>query len=109
MVRYIVRRLFQGIFILWATATLAFLLTWLSGDPATLMIGEHWTADQIKNFREYMGFDRPFIVQYGDYLVRLSQGDLGRSVRQQAPVTELIMGRLPATIELAPQPCSSSS
>ena len=48
-----------------------------------------------------MGFDRPFYVQYVEYLGRLVQGDFGRSVRQQAPVTELIFDRLPATATLA--------
>jgi peptide/nickel transport system permease protein len=90
-----------GLGTLWAASTLAFALTFLSGDPASLMIGDHWTADQIAAFREYMGFDRPFYVQYIDYLGRLVHGDFGRSVRQQAPVTELILERLPATATLA--------
>ena len=101
MLGYIVRRLIQGIFILWAVATIAFGLTFLSGDPATLMIGDHWTAEQIANFREYMGYDRPLLVQYGEYLGRVVRGDFGVSVRQQIPVTRLIMERFPATLQLA--------
>jgi len=99
--RYILRRLLQGLLTLWAASTIAFGLTFLSGDPASLMIGDHWTAEQIASFREYMGFDRPFHVQYLEYLGRLLQGDFGLSVRQGAPVTELIMERLPATGALA--------
>ena len=101
MARYIARRILLGALTLWAASTLAFALTFLSGDPASLMIGDHWTAEQIAGFREYMGFDRPFYVQYLEYLGRLAQGDFGRSVRQQAPVTELILERLPATATLA--------
>ncbi len=101
MLGYIVRRLIQGVFILWAVATIAFGLTFLSGDPATLMIGDHWTAEQIANFREYMGYDRPLLVQYGEYLGRVVRGDFGVSVRQQIPVTRLIMERFPATLQLA--------
>lgn len=101
MGRYILRRLLQGVLTLWAASTLAFALTFLSGDPASLMIGDHWTAEQIAGFREYMGFDRPAHVQYLEYLGRLAQGDFGRSVRQQAPVTELIRERLPMTATLA--------
>ncbi len=101
MLTYIVRRLILGVFILWAVATIAFGLTFLSGDPATLMIGDHWTADQIANFRQYMGFDRPLAVQYGEYIGRVVQGDFGVSVRQQVPVTQLIMERFPATLQLA--------
>jgi peptide/nickel transport system permease protein len=99
--RYILRRLLQGLLTLWAASTIAFGLTFLSGDPASLMIGDHWTAEQIAGFREHMGFDRPFHVQYLEYLGRLLQGDFGLSVRQGAPVTELILERLPATGALA--------
>lgn len=98
---YTLRRLLQSIVTLWAASTVAFALTFLSGDPASLMIGDHWTAEQIAGFRQYMGFDRPFLVQYAEYLARVAHGDFGRSVRQQAPVTELILQRLPATAALA--------
>ena len=98
---YALRRLLQAIFIVWAAASLAFGLTFLSGDPATLMIGEHWTAQQIEDFREYMGFDRPFYIQYFEFLGRLLRGDLGMSVRQSTPVAKLILERVPATAELA--------
>ncbi len=100
MLAYTVRRLLQAVFILWAVATIAFFLTFLAGDPAELMIGDNWTAEQIVKFREYMGFDRPLAVQYGEFLKRLVQGDFGISVRQQVPVSRLIAERLPATIEL---------
>lgn len=101
MGRYVLRRLLQGIVTLWAASTVAFGLTFLSGDPASLMIGDHWTAEQIASFRQYMGFDRPFLVQYLEYLGRVAHGDFGQSVRQQAPVTQLVLQRLPATAALA--------
>ncbi len=101
MLTYVAKRLLQAVFILWAVASISFGLTFLAGDPATLMIGDNWTAEQVANFREYMGFDRPVLVQYGEFLQRLVQGDFGISVRQQIPVTRLILERLPATLELA--------
>ena len=101
MLTYVAKRLLQAVFILWAVASIAFGLTFLSGDPATLMIGDHWTAEQIANFREYMGFDRPLYIQYWEFLQRIVQGDFGISVRQQVPVTDLILERLPATLQLA--------
>ena len=100
MLTYIAKRLLQAVFILWAVASISFGLTFLAGDPATLMIGDNWTAEQVANFREYMGFDRPVLVQYGEFLQRIVQGDFGVSVRQQIPVTRLILERLPATLEL---------
>ena len=101
MLTYVAKRLLQAVFVLWAVASISFGLTFLSGDPATLMIGDNWTAEQVANFREYMGFDRPVLVQYGEFLQRLVRGDFGVSVRQQIPVTRLILERLPATLELA--------
>ncbi len=101
MLTYVAKRLLQAVFVLWAVASISFGLTFLSGDPATLMIGDNWTAEQVVNFREYMGFDRPVLVQYGEFLQRLVRGDFGVSVRQQIPVTRLILERLPATLELA--------
>lgn len=100
MIGYTARRLVQAVFILWAVATIAFFLTYLSGDPAELMIGDNWSAEQIANFREYMGYDRPVLVQYAEFLKRITQGDLGLSVRQQVPVTQLIAERFPATLIL---------
>lgn len=100
MLRFALKRVLQTAFILWAVASIAFFLTLLSGDPATLMIGEHWTAEQVAAFREYMGFDRPLLVQYLEYLGRIVQGDFGVSVRQQVPVTSLILERFPATLQL---------
>lgn len=100
MLRYVAKRLMMAVFILWAVATIAFALTFLSGDPATLMIGDHWTAEQIDSFREQMGYDRPLLVQYGDYLAGIPRGDFGISVRQQVPVIDLIVQRFPATLEL---------
>jgi peptide/nickel transport system permease protein len=101
MLSFLVRRLLQNVIIVWAVASIAFGLTFLSGDPATLMIGEYWTDEQVRDFRAYMGFDRPFHVQYLAYVQRLAQGDFGTSVRQQQPVAALILERLPATLELA--------
>ncbi len=101
MLTYVVKRLLQAVFILWAVASIAFGLTFLSGDPATLMIGDHWTAEQIANFREYMGFDRPLYIQYWEFMQRIVRGDFGVSIRQQIPVTDLILERLPATLKLA--------
>jgi peptide/nickel transport system permease protein len=101
MLSFLVRRLLQNVIIVWAVASIAFGLTFLSGDPATLMIGEYWTTEQVRDFRAYMGFDRPFHVQYLAYMQRLAQGDFGTSVRQQQPVASLILERLPATLELA--------
>lgn len=101
MGRYIVRRLVQTIFVLWAVSFISFAAMFLSGDPATAMVGENWTRAQIDEFRHNMGFDQPWYVQYGNFLIKAVQGDLGVSLRQRQPNLQLIADRMPATLELA--------
>lgn len=71
------------------------------GDPARLILGERAPAEQIEAIRERLGLNDEIHVQYGKWLGRLVQGDLGRSIRSNRLVTEEIFSRLPATIELA--------
>jgi peptide/nickel transport system permease protein len=73
----------------------------LSGDPTMVMASESWTRQQIDDFRHQMGFDRPWFVQYLDFLSRAAHGDFGVSLRQQQPVSQLLLQRVPATLELA--------
>jgi peptide/nickel transport system permease protein len=99
--RYIVRRLTQTIVVLWGVSFIAFAVIFLAGDPANAMVGEDWTREQIADFRHEMGFDQPWYVQYWRYLSRAVRGDLGVSLRQRQPNLQLILERMPATLELA--------
>lgn len=101
MLRYTIRRLGQMILVLFGVTALSFGTLFLSGDPTLLMASETWNAQQVEAFRHQMGFDRPWYVQYGDFLWKAVHGDFGVSLRQQQPTFTLIMQRLPATIELA--------
>ena len=98
--QYIIRRFLQAIVVLWAVSFLTFGLLHMSGDPAVLMAGENWTKQEVEDLRHRMGLDRPWYEQYGRYLLRVMQGDFGRSIRQQRPVMDLIVERLPATLQL---------
>lgn len=71
------------------------------GDPARNAAGPDAEEEDIVLIREHYGLDQPLWKQYGRYLVRLSQGDLGESFRSRRPVLDEIMRRLPATVELA--------
>jgi peptide/nickel transport system permease protein len=64
------------------------------------MLGEHATAEQVARFRAERGLDRPLPVQYLHYVAGLVQGDWGRSIKTNLPVTSELAHRLPATIEL---------
>lgn len=70
-------------------------------DPAAAALGENAREEQIREFREKYGLDKPILIQYGLYLQRLVQLDLGRSLRTGRPVAEDLREFFPATLELA--------
>lgn len=98
---FVARRLLESATVLLGVSFLAFAVLFLSGDPTYLMIPENYTRQQIAEFRHAMGFDRPWYVQYGDFLARAVRGDFGVSLRSQLPALPLVMERMPATLELA--------
>ncbi len=76
-------------------------MIFLSGDPAVLMLPPEASAEQVDAFREAYGFNDPFLVQYGRFLKDAMQGDFGRSLRYNQPAMELVIERLPATLQLS--------
>jgi peptide/nickel transport system permease protein len=102
MVAYITRRIFLLIYVLLGVSLTIFLLMRLiPGDPALVMLGERATAERIVEVRRGLGLDRPLAVQYGIYLKNILTGNLGRSIHTNARVTEELLARFPATIELS--------
>lgn len=102
MVRYLARRLALTIPVLLGVATLVFALIHLiPGDPAQAMLGEEASEEDVQALRERLGLDQPLLQQYGGFLRGVVRGDLGRSLRTDEPVTQAILDRLPATLELA--------
>ena len=102
MLRYLTRRLLLTIPVLLGVATLVFaLIHFIPGDPAQAMLGEGASPEDIAQLRERLGLDRPLLVQYGSFLQGLLRGDLGVSLRNDQPVTQQILERMPATAELA--------
>jgi peptide/nickel transport system permease protein len=99
---YIVRRTLLSVPLLLGVATLIFSLIHLvPGDPAAVMLGSGAGAADISDLRHRLGLDRPLLEQYGDFVLRLLQGDLGTSLRYHDPVVSLIAERYPATLALA--------
>ena len=98
---YVARRLMAAVLILFGISLVTFLLLYLlPADPARQIAGRSATAQTVANIRAQLGLDQPLPVQYGRYLGRLVQGDLGRSYLQRAEVSELIASRLPASLVL---------
>jgi peptide/nickel transport system permease protein len=72
----------------------------LPGDAVTLMLGEHATKEAVATLREHLGLDKPFAVRYVEYVGRIAQGDLGRSIQQNRPVAAELADAWPATLQL---------
>jgi len=101
LLRVILFRLGQGVLVIIGVTLVVFLATFLTGDPAALMLGEGATAEQVEAFRHQMGFDRPLAVQYLSFLTRAARGDFGMSLHYRQPNVRLVLERLPATLELS--------
>jgi peptide/nickel transport system permease protein len=101
MLSYIFRRVLQSVLVLLVVGLVAFAMFRFVGDPIDTMLGQERTMEDIERLRESLGLNKPFFIQYWDFLVRAVQGDLGISYRQGRPVAEIIAERLPATLELA--------
>lgn len=102
MLAFIARRLLAALPVLAMVAVIVFLLMRLTaGDPAAILAGDAASPAQVEEIRKGLGLDRPIPVQFGLWLVRLLQGDLGRSFFFKRPVAELIAQRLGTTLTLA--------
>jgi len=101
VLKFIGRRLLATIPLLFFVSLVVFALVHaLPGDPAVLFLGEEATPETLAKFRERLGFHRPLVVQYVEWLGRAVRADLGRSLRTNQPVMDAIMQRLPVTLEL---------
>jgi peptide/nickel transport system permease protein len=101
MTRYIQRRLLLSIVVLFGVTLVVSAMLHVSGDPVAIMLaGGTATPEQRDQLRRELGFDKPFILQYADFVAGAAQGDLGRSLRMNRPVVEVIFERLPSTIWL---------
>ncbi|MFB9223935.1 ABC transporter permease [Paracoccus cavernae] len=101
MLAYVLRRLIQSALILLGVSFITFILLYvLPADPVRQIAGRSATPATVESIRQQLGLDQPFLVQYGNYLWNLLHGDLGRSYLQKTNVSELIVSRLPATLQL---------
>ncbi len=101
MIRYIVGRLLATVPVMVVvTVFVFFLLRIAPGDPAAIIAGEDATVEAIAAVRTALGLDRPVLAQFGLWLLRLAQGDLGVSIFSNLPVTRLIAQRLEPTVAL---------
>lgn len=104
MIRYLVSRLVTAFaMVLLATLVVFLIANTVPGDPALAALGDMQASDpvQVREFRARWGLDLPLWQQYGLFLQRLAQGDLGISISSRRPVLADILDYAPATLELA--------
>jgi len=97
---YLLSRLLHGLFVLLGVSVVVFGLTWLTGDPASVLLPLNTPPDQVQVFRHNMGLDQPIPVQYAAFLGRAVHGDFGVSFRHRTSALPLVLERLPVTLKL---------
>jgi peptide/nickel transport system permease protein len=98
---YLIRRLRQSIYVVVGLSLLVFGLLHLTGDPASVLLPPYASADEVASFREKMGFNAPIWIQYLRFARKALGGDFGTSFLQGQPALDLILQRVPATLELS--------
>ncbi|MBM3803559.1 MAG: ABC transporter permease [Acidimicrobiia bacterium] len=99
---FLLRRLLLNVPVLLGVVTLVFSFIHLvPGDPVQIMLGEGAQAADVEQLRRKLGLDQPVLVQYGRYIWDLLHGRLGTSFRFGEPVSQIILSRYPATLQLA--------
>jgi peptide/nickel transport system permease protein len=101
MTTYFVRRLLQSLIVLLGVSFVVFFILHLTGDPALVLLPPDASPEDVRRFREAMGFNDPFFVQYGRFLGGALRGDFGQSIRHGESAFHLVAERMPATFELA--------
>ncbi|MGK9236205.1 ABC transporter permease [Inquilinus limosus] len=100
MVRFWSVKAARTLLTLWFVVTFAFIVLRVSGDPVQSLLGPDATVEEIAQFREAWGLDRPLPEQYLRYVVQMASGQFGTSYRDGRPVTEIIAERVPWTVLL---------
>lgn len=108
MLRYVVKRVLALIPVMFCVAFLIFTMMFLSkGDPATMILGDQATAEQLAEWRAERGLDKSFWAQFGDYIWGIvSRGDFGASYKTGQSVTQSLLDRFPITFVLAVATCA---
>lgn len=102
MLRFLTYRLFSTLLVCFGVSVMVFLLIHMvPGDPVDMMLGESARPADREALRHALGLDQSLWVQFSQFISGLLRGDLGVSIHSSRPVSELLLERAPATIELA--------
>jgi peptide/nickel transport system permease protein len=102
VIRYVITKLLLTIPLLLGVTFLLFVIGQLTpGDPVLIMLGERAPEEEVVRLRDSLGLDKPWFIQYLQFVGNALQGDLGISYRSKLPVIGEVLSRLPATAQLA--------
>ena len=101
MGRYLLKRLRHTVYVVFGISVVSFFFIHLSGDPVMLMLPADATMQQIEELRQRLGLNDPLWLQYWRFVSKAVRGDFGTSLYYHVPVMELVVERLPASLELA--------
>lgn len=100
MLAFTARRIAQSVILVFLMSIIVFVGMYVIGDPVAVLAGEHFTEADREALRAALGLDRPLPVQYLNFLARAAVGDFGTSYVYGRPVLDLILQRVPATLEV---------
>ena len=101
MAYFVLRRTLQSTLTVLGVVTVTFFLVRMAGDPAVLLLPVEASDEEIARLRTALGLDQSWIVQYLKFLANALTGDFGVSLRQRTSALDLVLDRVPATLELA--------
>jgi len=101
MIAYLLRSLAQAIVVMLAVALIAFAMFRFVGDPIANMVGQEASVAERQELAQRLGLNDPFLLQFARFVRGAVQGEFGMSYRQGRPVRDLLIERVPATVELS--------
>jgi peptide/nickel transport system permease protein len=100
MGRFAVRRVAQGLLVIFGVTVMVFVFTRMVGDPVKVMLPLEASPQERAAFRHQLGLDRSVPAQFASYVGHLARGDLGTSLWQRRPAVDIVLEALPRTLEL---------
>jgi peptide/nickel transport system permease protein len=101
MIAFVLQRLLQAVLVMLVVALIAFALFNFVGDPVNSMVGQDTSLADRERLREALGLNDSFVVQFARFVGHAAQGEFGLSYQQARPVGQIILEKLPATLELS--------
>ena len=100
MQRYLLRRVLLALLTLLAVSMIIFVMSRAAGDPRHVYLDDYSTQEDWDRLTESLGLDKPYYQQYGIFLVDALKGNFGESIKEGRPSMEVIIERVPATLQL---------